>query len=195
MPPGRCSLCALPFTAEQSSSHLCAACHRKPPVFSRVSAAGLYAGSLKTALQRFKYSGRIDLDRPLANLLLDQLPPLEPETILVPVPLHASRLRQRGYNQSQLIAKVLAYKLQFSLEPLILKRTVDGHTQQGLGARQRALNLSGAFAATRRLDGLQFLLVDDVMTTGATVAACSIALVDAGAARVTVAVVARAPRH
>ena len=195
LPSGRCSRCALPFKATSSSSHYCADCSRRPPSFSAVFAAGLYSGPLQLALQRFKYAGAIDLDQPLAKLLYEQIPPDIEEHVIVPVPLHVSRLRQRGYNQSLLLAKVLAHNLQFSLEQAILKRTVDSHSQQGLDARQRARNLNDAFIATRRMDGCRVLLVDDVMTTGATVSACTQALIDVGVMTVNIAVIARAPRH
>jgi ComF family protein len=167
------------------------------PAFSAVYAAGIYSGALKQALQRFKYAGAIDLDQPLAELLQTQIQSCSELNfdIIVPVPLHPSRLRQRGYNQSLLLAKVLAYNLQISLEPAILGRIIDSHSQQGLDARQRAENMREAFGATRRLEGCKILLVDDVMTTGATVSACSKALTDAGAMQVTIAVIARATRH
>jgi len=195
LPPGRCSRCALPFIATSSSSHLCADCCRKLPAFSAVYAAGLYAGALKRALQRFKYSGAVDLDRPLAKLLEIQIPPVVGNEVIVPVPLHLSRLRRRGYNQSLLLARVLAHNLRITLDHSSLRRVVDSHSQQGLDARQRARNLCNAFIGTRRLDGRSVLLVDDVMTTGATVAACTQVLYDVGVRRVNVAVIARAPRH
>lgn len=195
LPSGRCSRCALPFIATSSSSHYCADCSRQLPAFSAVYAAGLYSGAMQLALQRFKYAGAVDLDQSLAKLLYAQIPSDIGEHVIAPVPLHVSRLRQRGYNQSLLLAKVLAHNLQFSLDQSILKRTVDSHSQQGLDARQRARNLNDAFVATRRLDGCRVLLIDDVMTTGATVSACTQALIDAGAMAVNIAVIARAPRH
>jgi ComF family protein len=195
LPSGRCSRCALPFVASSGSSHYCADCSRKLPAFSAVYAAGLYSGAMKQALQRFKYAGAVDLDQPLAKLLYAQIPPDIDEHVIVPVPLHLSRLRQRSYNQSLLLAKVLAHNLQFCLDQAILKRTVDSHSQQGLDACQRAKNLDNAFVATRRLDGCKVLLVDDVMTTGATVSACTQALKEAGAMYVNIAVIARAPRY
>lgn len=195
LPAGRCSCCALPFIAGFSSSHLCADCIRQLPPFSTVHAAGLYAGALKQALQRFKYAGGVDLDRPLARLLETQIPAASSVEVIVPVPLHPSRLRQRGYNQSLLLARVLAQNLQISLDQAILQRVVAAHSQQGLDARQRARNLRNAFLATRSLDGRNVLLVDDVMTTGATVSVCAQALRAAGAGTVEIAVIARAPRH
>lgn len=195
LPAGRCSLCALPFVASTSSSHYCADCSRKLPAYSSVHAAGLYTDALKQALQRFKYSGAVDLDKPLADLLFTQIPSNICCDVIVPVPLHVSRLRTRGYNQSLLLARVLAHNLHFLLEPAVLQRTVATHSQQGLDARQRARNLSNTFVCTRRMDRCRVLLVDDVMTTGATVSACTQALIEAGASRVDIAVIARAPRH
>ncbi len=195
LPPGRCSRCALPFIASSGSSHYCADCSRQLPPFSAVYAAGLYAGALKQALQRFKYAGAVDLDRPLAELLQAQIPPATGNQVIVPVPLHPARLRQRGYNQSLLLARVLAHNLRITLDQAILQRVVDSHSQQGLDARQRARNLRDAFLGTRRLDGRSVLLIDDVMTTGATVSACTQALKNVGAMSVDIAVIARAPRH
>ncbi|MCF6179068.1 MAG: ComF family protein [Geopsychrobacter sp.] len=195
LPAGHCSCCALPFASTTGSSHLCADCLRRRPVYTTVSAAGLYGGALKIAVQRFKYAGSVDLDRPLGQLLLARLPDLSGDETIIPVPLHPARLRQRGYNQSLLLARVLAHKLRFPLEHSLLQRNIDGHSQQGLSAKARAINLASAFSAQGPLQGRSFLLIDDVMTTGATVGACTTALLKAGATAVRVAVVARAPRH
>ena len=159
------------------------------------SAAGLYTGTLKQAMQRFKYAGVVDLDRPLANLLHAEIPTGIDAEVIIPVPLHISRLRNRGFNQSLLLARVLAHKLLISLDHEILQRVVDSHSQQGLDARQRLHNLRDVFTVTRKLAGARVLLVDDVMTTGATVSACTRVLLDAGAESVKIAVIARAPRH
>lgn len=189
--------------------HLCADCTRQLPVYQGVFAAGLYEGSLKQAIQRFKYRAGVDLDRCLIQLLMPQLEhlPLDGENLLVPVPLHSLGLRKRGYNQSLLLAKNLLSALRLRqkeakfntalnlrLEPDILRRTKHGQHQQGLSARQRALNLRGTMVADRRLQGENLILVDDVMTTGATVSICAQTLLDAGAARVLVVVIARTPR-
>jgi len=195
LPAGCCSRCALPFVADAGSSHRCAACLREPPPYSHVYAAGLYDGSLKRALQLFKYSGAVDLDRFLAGLLTPLLSCLKGDEILVPVPLHPRRLRRRSYNQSLLLARVLARNLQISLDRALLRRIAATPSQQGLDARQRAVNLQGAFRCQARLAGETLLVIDDVMTTGATLSACSRALLEAGAGRVDVAVVARSPRH
>jgi ComF family protein len=196
LPAGHCSRCALPFRATDSSSHLCADCSRQSPPFRQVYVAGLYQGALKEALQGFKYQGRVDLDRSLAQLLIGLLADESIEAdLIVPVPLHRHKLRQRGYNQSLLLARLLAHNLQISLGKAMLVRMQAGHSQQGLSAPQRRQNLKGAFRCNRDLSGKRLLLVDDVMTTGATLAVCSQALLDAGAQEVSAAVVARAPRY
>lgn len=195
LPQGRCSLCALPFRAQTSSTHLCEDCSRSRPPYRQAHAAGLYQGSLKKALQDFKYAARIDLDQTLARLLTANVPAAMSEVdLIVPVPLHPQRLRHRGYNQALLLARLLARNLQISLEKAMLVRKTAGQNQQGLGARQRKENLKGAFACEQKLAGKRLLLVDDVMTTGATLAACSEALLAAGALSVDALVVARAPR-
>lgn len=194
LPVGRCSRCALPFGATTNSTHSCHDCLLSPPLYTQVFAAGVYAGSLKHALQRFKYNGAVDLDQMLARLLQSQIPTSSHDDVILPVPLHFTRLRQRGYNQSLLLARVLAHNLQIQLECSILKRVYAARSQQGLSARERVRNLNNAFIGTRRLDGLSVLLIDDVMTTGATVAACTQALLNVGARSVNIGVVARAPR-
>lgn len=196
LPRGRCDRCALPFAARDSSPHLCEDCSRQAPPFQRVYAAGLYQGALRDAVQRFKYSARVDLDRPLSAMLQAALGQgWGGADLILPVPLHPQKLRQRGYNQALLLARLLARNLQISLGRAMLVRTTAGHSQQGLSARERAGNLRGAFSCAEDLTGKRLLLVDDVMTTGATLACCSQVLLDAGASRVEALVVARAPRY
>lgn len=194
LPSPRCSRCALPFATEGGVDHLCAVCLREPqPDFFRVHAAGCYAGLLRQAVQRFKYSGDIGLDRPLANLLADRLDPPLAE-LLVPVPLHSGRLRARSYNQSLLLARCLGRRLGLPVAPGMLCRTRPTPPQQGLAAAVRRSNLRGAFALGEDPRERRILLVDDVLTTGSTVRECARVLMAGGAAAVEVAVVARAPQ-
>lgn len=195
LPGGCCPRCALPFRARGSTSHLCEDCSRQPPPFRQVVAVGLYQGALKEALLRFKYSAHVELDRPLAALLAAALEGSAWQAdLLVPVPLHVKKLRQRGFNQALLLTRLLACHLRKPLEKTLLERCSMAHSQQGLSARARRGNLRGAFYCNRQLAGERLLLVDDVMTTGATLASCSQALLDAGASSVDALVVARAPR-
>ncbi|PLX84929.1 MAG: amidophosphoribosyltransferase [Desulfuromonas sp.] len=193
-----CPRCALPFTSDAGSDHHCEACIRKPPPFAWVRAAGLYEDSLRRAVQRFKYEGAIYLDRALSHLLAQALQGDRERfcpDLLVPVPLHRSRLRQRTFNQALLLARALGRRWDVPAAADLLERTRPTPAQQGLDARQRRRNLKGAFALRRPLAGRRILLIDDVMTTGATARECSAVLLKGGADAVGVAVLGRARRH
>ncbi len=196
--PSRCPRCALPYPATDGSAHLCEACLRSEPPFASVAAAGIYGGALRRAVHRFKYEGGVDLDRPLSALLARALLPtlcgVRPD-LIVPVPLHRARLRERTYNQALLLARGVARQTGIDLAPRLLERILPTLSQQGLSSRQRRRNLRGAFALREKLDGERIVLIDDVLTTGATAHACSRVLLEGGAGEVVVAVLARAPRH
>ncbi len=196
-----CPRCSLPYPAEEGSDHLCGDCLQSPPPFGRVVAAGVYDATLSQAIQAFKYQGQIDLDRPLAAVLAAQVAMewrqgLRRPQLLVPVPLHPHRLRQRTYNQSLLLARILGRLWEIPVAPRLLRRLCPALPQQGLSAKERRQNLKGAFILDGEgARGRRILLVDDVLTTGATARECSRTLIAGGAAEVTVAVLARALRH
>jgi ComF family protein len=146
---------------------------------------------LRSAIRRFKFQQYPNLDRPLAGLLVKCLPAQRDVDLLVPVPLHPVRLRERTYNQALLLARELGrqYRLPTGHDVLIKQRSTT--PQQSLSAAQRHDNLRGAFVLNREVSGAKILLVDDVMTTGVTVDLCSQVLLAGGAERVDVAVVAR----
>ncbi len=198
LPSARCSCCALPFATEGGSEHLCEACLRHPPNFSRSEAVGIYEGLLRDTVHRFKYRGAVQLDRPLGNLLGQRIEqaeePFRPD-LIVPVPLHLNRLRQRGYNQSLLLARQLARRWQVAVAPNLLVRNRATPPQQGLSVAVRQQNLRGAFTMTAPIQNEKVLLIDDVMTTGATVRECAKVLLAGGADEVVVAVIGRALRH
>ncbi len=183
-----CGICALPFVS--GHSHLCGGCMKKSPPYARIIAYGLYEGVLKEAISRFKFYGLRRLSRPLGGLL-PNLPIPEADTI-APVPLTAKGLRQRGFNQSLLIAGVVSKKTGIPLNIDILFKIRETPPQVGLSASERHKNLAGAFTAKGCLKGRRILLVDDVVTTGATAAACSKALLKAGAKEIIVLAIARA---
>lgn len=194
MPPARCPVCAVAHRTPVTSLHHCESCLRQPPAFARVVAAGPYAGTLREAVQRFKYRGQLTLERPLGQLLAEAVTAAggpSPD-LVVPVPLHVGRLRERGYNQSLQLARRLAGELGAPTAATLLRRTRATAPQQGLDATARKGNLRGAFAVAERLGGRRILLVDDVLTTGATVRECAAVLRRAGAAAVEVAVLGRA---
>ncbi|MCD4688079.1 MAG: ComF family protein [Desulfuromonadaceae bacterium] len=194
----RCSRCDLPFAAEDGSDHLCQACLQDPPPFLWAKSVGLYDETLRRAVQKFKYEGDFNLDRPLAALMKEALQgPIDDFSpdLLLPVPLYVTRLRQRSYNQALLLAKSLGRSRQVPVAAQLLLRIRPTPPQIGLKAVQRRRNLRGAFALSRPLQGERVLLVDDVMTTGATARECSRTLLDGGAGEVAVAVLARARLH
>ena len=194
LPASHCPRCALPFASATTGPHLCATCQTSAPPFLSTHAAGLYDENLKDAIHHFKYSGGHHLDRPLATLMFETLDSIIPPDIIVPVPLHINRLRHRTYNQSLLIAREVGRLLGRPVQPEGLARVRDTRPQQGLGASQRARNLTAAFTCPAPFHGAQVLLVDHVMTPGATAIACSRTLLQHGASAVRVAILGRAPR-
>ncbi len=191
-----CRRCALPYPAEDGTDHLCQSCLMQPPPFSRVVAAGVYDGALRSAIHRFKFQGAVGLDRPLGHLLAHQLDQRGAGyDLIAPVPLHPSRLRQRTYNQSLLLGRELSRLTSLPVRADLLQRVRPTLPQQGLSAEDRRRNLRGAFTVSKPLRGERVLLVDDVFTTGATARECCARLLAAGAGEVSVAVLARAPRY
>lgn len=197
LPASHCPRCSLPYPGFVATGHLCGRCSRQPPAFSEVIAIGLYQDTLQTAIQRLKNQPRPTLDRALGGMLADNIRQhafAGYPNLVVPVPLHPKRLRQRGFNQSGLLAREIARRCRLPLAGSLLTRIKPTPAQQGLSASKRLQNLNGALTAIRRLDGEHVLLVDDVLTTGATADACAKTLIKAGAGLVTVAVLARAQR-
>lgn len=164
---------------------------QKPPPFSRITPYGLYEGVLAEAIHLFKFHGVRRLSKPLATLLLRlDIPRAE---VIVPVPLSKKGLIKRGFNQSLLIAQVIAKQTGMHLSLDALVKTKDTPPQIGLSARERLVNLRNAFQVRGDIRKLSFLLIDDVITTGATVRECSKMLMKAGAKDVAVLALARAP--
>jgi ComF family protein len=154
-----------------------------------------HEGTLARAIHRFKYEDRSDLSRPLGELLAATASgPLDARMpgVLVPLPLHEARFRERRFDQAALLAGTVASRLGRPLELGWLVRTRDTRRQVGLSEAQREANVRGAFVATADVAGRDVVLVDDVLTSGATAREASRALRAAGAARVSVLTLARA---
>ncbi|SMF33655.1 comF family protein [Tistlia consotensis] len=198
-----CRQCGYPFEFEQApdlaGEALCAACRRSPPAFDRARAALAYDAASKPLILRFKHADRTDAAPAFAAWMRQAGAELLREAdLVVPVPLHRRRLFLRRYNQAGLLAQRLARLGGKPYAPLLLVRRRATPSQGRLSRRRRRLNVAGAFAvpAEQRLalKGKRVLLVDDVLTTGATLSACARTLKRAGAASVDALVLARVVR-
>ena len=172
---------------------MCGACLQRPPPLDATWAVFLYAAPLDRLLPRYKFHGDLAAGRLLAQLMADAWPGGARPQALVPIPLHQARLRQRGYDQALELARPLATALDLPLRCDLLQRVRATAAQSELDAAARRRNLRGAFRAGGRGLPAHVALVDDVMTTGATVHAAAEALRRAGVARVDAWVCARAP--
>lgn len=193
-----CPVCGVPFETEGGIDHPCGACLTLPPPFAAARGAVLYAGPVQELIHRFKYGHKVHLRRPLALLAIEHLTPFVRDVapdLIVPVPLHRARLRERGFNQAILIGEVMARRWGTPLLHDTLRRVRPTAPQVALSAAARRENVRGAFAVAvpERIAGQRVLLVDDVCTTGSTLAECARVLRRAGAASVVAVTVARAP--
>jgi ComF family protein len=198
--PVRCPVCAIPFHSEaalsRSPNHRCGDCRETPPYFSRTLIPFAYKGPLIKSIQRFKYHRKAALARPLSRLLIRgivDLPRPPSVDVVVPIPLHPDRLREREFNQAALLARPLANHLKVPFMVDLLDRVLPTPQQVGLSKEERAKNVRKAFAVRRpdRIAGKRILLVDDVFTTGATLNEAAKSLKKKGAKEVVACALAR----
>jgi ComF family protein len=190
----------MPF-AGVALPHPCPICRGRRRRFDRARACALYergpahdAGPLARVLHEYKYQRDVTLAPLLAELLIARCPLTIDHDVIIPVPLHRDRLRWRGFNQAQLLARRLGRHHRVAVDPWLLVRARPTPPQVGLDEADRRRNVAGAFALRRGepITGRRVLLVDDVYTTGATVEECARVLKRAGARAVDVLVLARA---
>lgn len=182
-----CPQCALPTPDGQ----LCGRCLNNSPAFDRAVAAFDYRYPLAEVLHNFKYAGQLALGRFLAETLLERVQHERWPDVLLPMPLHPARLRERGFNQAAEIAKRAALATALPLSFDLLAKVRDTAPQASLPWKDRQANMKGAFACTADITGKRIVLIDDVMTTGATLNEAAKALKKSGATDVAVWVVAR----
>ena len=189
-----CNGCGAPF--EYAAAERCAACLAQPRAFGRARAACLYDDASRDLILQFKHADRVDLAQLFSGWIARAAPDLLAQAdAIVPTPLHRWRLLRRRYNQAAEIARPLARRAGLAYLPDVLVRAKPTQSQGGKSAAGRRRNVAGAFMVTaagrRRIEGRRILLIDDVLTTGATAEACARAMLKAGAACVDLAVVAR----
>jgi ComF family protein len=188
-----CQSCGLPL--EATDIETCAACLAKPPIIGRTRAAVAYGETTRTLPLRLKYSRKVALARTMARFMRPLVDAAE-EPVLVPVPLHRSRLWSRGFNQAALIAAELARSCGIEHEPLVLGRRKRTSALKGMSPQQRRQEVAGAFDIVDKaaVKGRRIILVDDVLTTGSTANACARVLLRAGASQVDLICWARVVR-
>jgi ComF family protein len=197
--PPCCACCGLPFEFEMGEGSLCAACTADRPHYDRARAALTYDDASRDLILRFKHADRIDGAATFAGWMARVGADLVASAdIIVPVPLHRWRLVRRRYNQAAILANAIGRLRGKRVVPDLLVRRRATPSQGHLGRSQRHRNVAGAFALhprrTRMVAGARILLVDDVLTTGATAEACARTLRNAGAKAVDLLVLARVVR-
>lgn len=188
-----CTQCAQPVTALSPRGH-CGACQRRPPAFDQATALFHYQPPVDHLLKRLKFANELAIAPLLAGLLAERLGRRERALpgLLVPVPLHRSRLRERGFNQATELARVLGRRLGIGVDHRLCQRVKRTEPQSTLPVKQRRANLRNAFTLGGRPAAGHIAVVDDVMTSGHTSNELARVLKQAGARRVEVWVIARA---
>ena len=182
-----CLLCGLPLVSEYAT--YCESCLKSPPSFSKIIYYGIYDGALRKAVHLLKFKGIKRLARPIAELLSEL--PIPDADGVVPVPLHSKKLREREFNQTALISRHLSRQSGIPLLLDILKKDKATLPQTDVTGKERLKNVKNTFTAGKSVTGLRLILVDDVITTGATVYECAKVLKKAGAESITVVALAR----
>lgn len=191
-----CDACGAPLPGTGAGVEICDECLATPRPWARGRAAFAYAGTGRQLVLAFKHADRLDLVLPLGEMLARAASPLiAPGMVVAPVPLHRLRLVKRMFNQSALLAQNMARRVRLPCLPDLFERRRATRSQEGLSRSERLENLAGAVRVrsryTEKIRGRHLLLVDDVMTSGATLAACAEAALTAGAGQVSVVVLAR----
>jgi competence protein ComFC len=188
-----CPLCGQP----EPNGSICCACHHSNPGCADIRSWAIFQGPLREAIHRLKYKGDVGLSETFTTKLVELLVELNWKVDMVAaVPLSRQRFKQRGYNQAGLLGWPLAKALNVSYASQAIVRIRNTGSQVGLSIRQRQENVSGAFSADPRLvRGQNVLIIDDVLTTGATMQACARAFLQAGANLAYGLTLAKAPSH
>jgi ComF family protein len=198
--PPLCTLCGVPFPSREIKNHLCGACLTRRKYFTIARALGYYEGPLRETIHRWKYEEKSYLTNFFGEKLAEGFQrywDFESFDLLIPVPLHPHRLRERGFNQALLLVKELNRRTQIRYSKKLLQKKRLTTPQVHLSGGEREKGVRGSFHIQREeeVEGKSILLVDDVYTTGATVNECAKVLLKAGAERVDVLTLAHAINH
>lgn len=185
LPPGRCAVCAVPL----ASGTTCGACLDRPHAFDRVSAVFAYDFPVDAVIHAFKYGGRLALAPALGEFLAAVCTP--DADVLVPMPLAPRRLAERGFNQALELARFVSRQHEIPMTANACRKLIETPPQAALPWKERAKNVRRAFVCDRSFNGLRVAVVDDVLTTGATLNELARVLRKAGAISVTGCVFAR----
>jgi ComF family protein len=187
-----CVQCALPLEGEPHAYNLCGRCLKTPPEFDNSLSLMRYESAAVQLVTRYKFYDRLSYSRLLAELLLELLIKTEKPECIIAVPLHPQRLRERGFNQSHELGKIIATALNLPLLSDAVVRTRETRQQTGLDAKQRRQNIRGAFVVVRPIEYKHVAIIDDVVTTGSTVNELARVLKKSGVETVSVWSIARA---
>ncbi len=192
----RCNICGVPFVSDTAGDHICGDCISNPPNYERLIVPYLYEEKLIAAIYEFKYGGRYQVGKALAELLayflIDSFK-FPSDMLIIPIPLHYKKLRIRGFNQSIIISEVISEILDMEMDYSILIKIRDTKPQTALKGKERLVNVKDAFIIKdrNRVKDRNILLIDDVVTTTATMNECAKVLKGAGAKRIFGAAIAR----
>jgi ComF family protein len=192
--PGRCDARCPACGNLSPAGQICGECLAQPPRFSRLSVAVSYRFPVDGAIQRLKYGADLSTVAPLAALLADRVDRESRPDLMLAMPMAPERLRERGFNQAQELARALSERLSLTLAPPLCRRTRHTVPQAALPWAERRRNIRGAFQCEADLSGAHVAVVDDVLTTGATLDELARVLLGRGAAEVWGWVVARTER-
>jgi len=192
--PCPCTRCGEPLAVAAAQGSLCGACQKRLPAFDACRAALAYQGPVPLLVSGLKFHDRLACARLLAELLCQRLDDQddEPPELIIPVPLHPQRLRERGFNQALELARPLSRRFAIPLDTRSCRRTRQTHPQTELDRKLRTKNLRGAFSVGANLRARHVAIVDDVVTTGSTTGELAKVLKRAGVERVDVWAAARA---
>jgi ComF family protein len=191
-----CPICGMAFMDSPAPDHLCGNCLESKPSFCLARAVASYETLILDAIHQFKYGRNISTGAVLASFMAEfNFPDFDftDYSLIIPVPLHIRRLRERGFNQALILAKSIGKKYRIPVNFSLLKRRKFTLTQTGLDKKEREKNMKGAFTVidNAKIEGKNIILIDDVYTTGATINQCTKTLIQAGAGKVAVLTLAR----